>query len=321
MTRKPKIEPILAILNNWGSVEYDLEHAGALTADVTDLATLLKVVNDIDAIVLTGGGDVSPEVYGDTRHRLTSGVDSGRDQLELAAVKMARERSLPILGICRGHQLLNVAYGGTLTQHVPDLPHTRTHGNANHAVALNRKSRVARQLRRRILTDVVSLHHQAVDRLGDGLIPAGWAKDGLVEMIESVPGAEPYVLGCQFHPEMAVISSPWAESLFKMFVGAARSVAVHRGSTLERWARVCSATDPMPKATEWDDWQAYTSGARDDRAYWDWQEEHSAAAWGVDERGSCQNCTTPSQCEMFGECEAIMIQRTFAHKANRDRRP
>jgi putative glutamine amidotransferase len=164
-------------------------------ADPSDLLEVL------DALVLAGGADLDPASYGAKAHPKTVGFKRERDDYELALCRGALERDLPVLGICRGMQLLNVACGGTLVQHVGDsTQHVETPGTfSTHEVALKPGSLAARAVGGERI-EVRSHHHQAVDGLGEGLVATGWSlPDDLVEAVE-LPGA-PFALGVMWHPE------------------------------------------------------------------------------------------------------------------------
>jgi putative glutamine amidotransferase len=173
----------------------------------------------LDALVLTGGGDMAPSRYGAAAHERTGYVREFRDEAELALVRRALDDGLPFLGICRGLQVLNVALGGTLHQHVPDVV-----GDARHCpepgvfgrlpVTVAAGSRLAKAVGAQELT-VPHYHHQAVDRLGAGLTACAWSGDGLVEAAEL--DDHPFALGVQWHPEAD--ADP---SLFTALVAAAR---------------------------------------------------------------------------------------------------
>lgn len=160
------------------------------------------LVDHAAAIVINGGSDVAPERYGAERHDRTDDADQHRDEFEIGLVRLAGERNLPVLGICRGIQLVNVALGGTLMQHLPDAvgDHTRVEmWNAGaHDVELVPGSRLAGLYGRHRLT-VNSLHHQAVDRPGPGLRISARAPDGTIEGVESTRAP---VLAVQWHPEL-----------------------------------------------------------------------------------------------------------------------
>jgi putative glutamine amidotransferase len=161
------------------------------------------VLDGLDGLVLIGGADVGPDLYdAPARHPMTQPKEQLRDDFEAALARAARERDLPVLGICRGMQLLNVVAGGTLHQHLADVtalePHRPVPGAFGvHEVVLEAASTCAAMLGERV--DVHSTHHQGVDRLGEGLVVSGRAHDGLVEAIED-PSAR-FCVGVQWHPE------------------------------------------------------------------------------------------------------------------------
>lgn len=160
------------------------------------------VLDGLDGLILTGGRDVQPELYGAQRHPLTDEPRPDRDAWELALFRGAEERRLPVLAICRGLQLVNVARGGTLHQHLPEALGTerfRVGGGvfATNDVIVDEGSRLAELVGPGEL-EVHSYHHQGIDRLGAGLVATAHT-DGLVQAFES--DGEGYVLGVQWHPE------------------------------------------------------------------------------------------------------------------------
>jgi putative glutamine amidotransferase len=163
-----------------------------------------RLLDRIDALILAGGSDVDPATYGARRHPETNSAWPERDRFELALARRALERELPVLGICRGMELLNVALGGTLVQHLPDLlghgEHRHTPGSfGDHDVRLEERSLAARVVGAERVT-VKSHHHQGVERLGEGLVASGWSlTDELVEAIEL--RGRPFALGVLWHPE------------------------------------------------------------------------------------------------------------------------
>jgi len=160
----------------------------------------------LDGLMLVGGADVDPAAYGADPHPETIGCVPERDAFELALVRRALERDLPLLGICRGMQVMNIACGGTLHQHLPDLvghgDHRRVLGSfdgADHRVRLQAGSLAARAAGEED-HNTKSHHHQAVDRIGDGLVVTGWAEmDELPEALEL--SGNRFALGVQWHPE------------------------------------------------------------------------------------------------------------------------
>ena len=179
-----------------------------------------KILDNIDALLLAGGGDLDPRLYGGTPGT-TELVDRRRDDFELALIRGALRRDMPILGICRGIQILNVSQGGTV-RNLRDQPklarvHSITlHSMDAHPVEIAAESKLAEILgagRR----DASSFHGQAIDRLGDGLRVSARAPDGVVEAIE-LPNRS-FVIGLQWHPELP----PAQTELFEAFLNEAKA--------------------------------------------------------------------------------------------------
>ena len=176
-----------------------------LPPDPEDAEDPSGVLDLLDALIVTGGaGDLDPALYGEKPHPETGPVQEERDAYELALVRGALVRKLPILGICRGMQVLNVAYGGTIEQHLPDAlgheEHRHTPGSfADHEVRLDPGSLAAHAAGAE-RTPVKSHHHQGIKEVGSGLKVTGWAaEDDAVEALED-PSC-PFVLGVLWHPE------------------------------------------------------------------------------------------------------------------------
>lgn len=171
-----------------------------------------EVLDRIDGLMLTGGNDLESSLYGEDAHSEAEAPDPERDAWEFALVREAIARDMPFLGICRGMQVMNVAFGGSLTQHLPEslgtTDHRRTTGSFDgndHLVDLEEGSLIARAAGE-VVHSVPSHHHQAVDRLGDGLALTGVSSgDGVAEAIE-LPGHR-FALGVQWHPEADPTSS------------------------------------------------------------------------------------------------------------------
>lgn len=199
----------------WGDHKDDADLLPCLYVDAVALAggapLLLPAITGvhevlaarIDALVLTGGPDVDAALYDATPHQLSDKPRRQRDVAEAAYLSVALERGIPILGICRGMQMLNVLHGGSLIQYLPDVATADAHSPdgadyVRHAVNLEARSRLAAISGSTRLT-VDSHHHQAADRIGTGLVATAWADDGIVEAIEDPSRA--FLLGVQWHPE------------------------------------------------------------------------------------------------------------------------
>jgi len=188
-----------------------------------DTRAPLVLLDRIDGLLLIGGADLDPSSYGEEPDPRIESTYPDRDAFEIALLKGAIERGMPVLGVCRGMQALNVALGGTLLQHIPEVngsnPHRRAVGTfegTDHIVTLDAGSLAARAAGEEVHTARCH-HHQAVDRLGDGLVVTGRAQqDGLAEAIELDDGR--WVLGVQWHPEADERSR-----LFNAFTEAARA--------------------------------------------------------------------------------------------------
>lgn len=211
-----------------------LEQAGAAVRVLTpESDPLPQVLHEIDGVLLTGGPDVRPDRYGATTTHPTVDVDEARDAYELPLAQAAMSARMPLLAICRGVQVLNVAAGGTLIQDLPSqrpsaINHSITeprHAIA-HDVAVEPGSRLAAvladQLRVDGRLDVNSRHHQAIDRLAPGFRVSATATDGTIEAIEPATPADGFCIGVQWHPENFYRTGESA-SLFTAFVAAARS--------------------------------------------------------------------------------------------------
>ncbi|MCK6079804.1 gamma-glutamyl-gamma-aminobutyrate hydrolase family protein [Microbacterium sp. EYE_5] len=188
------------------------------------------VLDGLDGLILTGGLDVQPELYGAPRNPLTDPARADRDEWELALLAGARERGIPVFGICRGLQLINVAYGGTLHQHLPEALGTERYkigGGvfAENTVEVDADTKLAGLIGAGPY-GVHSYHHQGVDRLGEGLVVTARTDDGLVQAFET-PGDD-YLVAVQWHPE----ENSADRRLFLGLVAAADAYAVaHRGVT------------------------------------------------------------------------------------------
>ena len=182
----------------------------------------------LDGLMLSGGGDVDPKHYGADPSPLVKGVDAGRDHAELALAREALRIGMPVLAICRGIQVLNVALGGTLYQDIlTELPDALSHAPVEdedrdasaHLVRLTDDSRLARVFGRTEMV-VNSFHHQALREVAPDLVVTGHAPDGVIEAAEHV--SHPFCIAVQWHPENPIGNDPGMEHLFAAFVAAAR---------------------------------------------------------------------------------------------------
>jgi putative glutamine amidotransferase len=202
-----------------------LRRAGGVPLLLPPGETRVKLLDArIDGLILTGGGDIDPKRYGGSCHQCVYLVDAERDETELALVQWAVDRQLPTLGICRGAQVINVALGGTLVEHVPDVvgeavPHRSPQRKpCEHTITLRAPSRLASILGVSSLT-AASWHHQAIREPGGGLDAVGQASDGIIEAVE-MP-AHRWLIGVQWHPELTADNDPIQQRLFCAFVDAA----------------------------------------------------------------------------------------------------
>ncbi|WP_435154921.1 gamma-glutamyl-gamma-aminobutyrate hydrolase family protein [Amycolatopsis sacchari] len=193
--------------------------AGGVPVLLPSVGSDVAALSAVDALVIAGGADVDPVRYGQEAHEKTVSRPE-RDGFEFTLTRAALDRGLPLLGVCRGMQVLNVALGGTLTQHLPEVVGHADHQPApavygHNRITLADGSGVAGILGAEAKGQCY--HHQAVASLGEGLRAVGWAADGTVEAVE-VPGS-PFVLGVQWHPEQDVEDV----RLFAALVEATRS--------------------------------------------------------------------------------------------------
>jgi putative glutamine amidotransferase len=203
-------------------------HAGGapvIIPTAQDRRSLGAVLDSVQGIILSGGPDIHPRRYGEEPMAGLGEVDEALDQMELATANLALEKNLPVLGICRGIQVLNVALGGTLYQDIPSqvpesICHTPKTDKAvnTHTVRIEPGSRLHKIIGRRELW-VNGKHHQAVKDPAPGLVVTARARDGVIEAVEQPD--KRYVIGVQWHPEGTWRNDPWSKKLFLSFVRAA----------------------------------------------------------------------------------------------------
>jgi putative glutamine amidotransferase len=201
-----------------------VENAGGVpvTLPPLDPTAIVPLLDRLDGILLSGGPDIDPSAYGAEPDPSLGPTEPPLDRFEIALVRAADEGGLPILAICRGAQLLNVARGGTLHQHLPHvtgLVHRQAGqcGQVTQWISLDRSSRLSAVMSR-ARAKVNTFHHQAADRLGTGLRAVGWSRDGIVEGLED---PERFVLGVQWHAE-CLVARPEQAAVFASFVAEAR---------------------------------------------------------------------------------------------------
>lgn len=202
-----------------------------------DDVTLRALYERLDAVLLPGGPDVDPSYYGAARHPMTLEIDDQRDKLELTVTRWAVQDDLPVFGICRGHQVLNVALGGTLVQDIPsevnsslmhDIPDGLPRSTRIHEVTIDGQSRLASILGTTQVA-VNSLHHQSVEQPAPGIVITAHAPDGVVEALESPE--HHFVMSVQWHPEDLYNDDEAMMRLFTAFVQAARERSASREPT------------------------------------------------------------------------------------------
>jgi putative glutamine amidotransferase len=198
--------------------------AGILQPVPMERDELAGLVARFDGLVLIGGPDVDPSMYGRDQHPECYGIDRDRDDFEVALVREAIDREVPVLAICRGIQLVNVALGGTLDQHIAGREGLIAHGvpdggeGVSHAVELEPGSLVAKAMGVD-RAEGFSHHHQAIDDLGEGLRAAGWTEDGIIEAVELDEAG--WLVGVQWHPEETAAFDPAHQGLFDALVAQA----------------------------------------------------------------------------------------------------
>ena len=226
------MKPIIGITRCGSLDDYvaSIEQSGGRARILEVTESPKRVLSEIQGLLLTGGGDVDPVFYGEDRDPSIQDAEPGRDEFEIDLARRAIESDLPVLAICRGAQVLNVAAGGSLVQDIPsavqtELPHTikQPKNEIAHEIAVSPGSRLEHVLGPAVTAAhtcrVNSRHHQSVARLGRNLQASATAPDGVIEAIEAP--ASTYCLGVQWHPENFWRTGEFA-GLFDTFVQAAR---------------------------------------------------------------------------------------------------
>lgn len=187
-----------------------------------DVSNCRHIIHLMDALLIPGGEDVSPSLYNEEPIPQVTHTRKSVDIFEIEMIRLAREYNKPILGICRGMQVINVAFGGSLYQDIAvqyrnEICHSQSTEVADeptHKVYLKENSHIAEILKANVV-EVNSHHHQAVKNIAENLIVSGQSKDGVIEAIESQDGR---IIGVQWHPELMVRKSRHSENLFRAFI-------------------------------------------------------------------------------------------------------
>jgi putative glutamine amidotransferase len=191
------------------------------------------ILETLDGVLLPGGIDVDPKFYGEAPSPKLEKTDAALDALEFQVLEYAKEHRLPVLGICRGHQVLNVFYGGSLIQDIPTEHESETNvvhrgGTRKHTIAIEEGS-LLHELLGATEFEVNTYHHQAVKRLAEGFKATAHTKDGIVEAIESQ--GDVFILGVQFHPERMRAATPAVDALFQRFLKEAEKFRQKRNAS------------------------------------------------------------------------------------------
>jgi putative glutamine amidotransferase len=197
----------------------------AAGAEAVELPPGTPALPEVDGLLLPGGWDVDPSFYGEQPDEKVGPIDHELDETELRLFQQAREKEIPILGICRGQQVINVAMGGSLIQHLDDHD-VRAQGRRHlaHTIEVDPTSELGQAAGEHKIR-VNSLHHQAIRELAPGLQETAKGEDGTVEGVESDDGL---IVAVQCHPEELTTDLPWARRLFERFVARAHEARSHK---------------------------------------------------------------------------------------------
>ncbi len=195
------------------------------------------VASFVDGLILAGGGDIDPQHYGGEMHEMVYSVDHERDKSEIHLARTAVDRGMPTFGICRGLQVLNVALGGTLHEHLPDVVGENVihrlppREPAEHPIRVKSGSRLAE-----IIVDLeftaTSWHHQGIENVAGGLTVVAHAPDGTIEAVEMA--AHPWLVAVQWHPELTAATNATQQRLFNGFVAATKAISPRIRAIAER---------------------------------------------------------------------------------------
>ncbi|MBI2793777.1 MAG: gamma-glutamyl-gamma-aminobutyrate hydrolase family protein [Ignavibacteria bacterium] len=214
--------------------------AAATDVEIVDLISLsphgaVQKLSECSGLVLTGGSDINPDRYGKPEMAdVCQDIDDVRDELELAVARAAIEMRMPVLGVCRGFQILNVAFGGSLIADIPsmyksEVEHGKTGGHdALHYIEIEPGS-IIRRISKTMDGTVNSAHHQAIDKLADVFTPSARAHDGIIEAFEwgdATLGGKPFLLAVQWHPERLKSDSAFSLPIARHFLEEARAYSI-----------------------------------------------------------------------------------------------
>lgn len=180
-----------------------------------------EMITPFDGIIFTGGGDIDPQFYGGDQHEALYNVNTERDRFEIALAKYCIQSKIRVLGVCRGAQILNVAAGGTLYEHLPDvvgeqiLHRAPPRAPIKHDITVNKDSKLAAITQAHHFT-CSSWHHQGIKELAPIFTPSAYAQDGIIEAFEHP--SHPWLIGVQWHPEHAAATDPIQQRIFHQFI-------------------------------------------------------------------------------------------------------
>jgi putative glutamine amidotransferase len=216
------IKPEYMVGQNYSEAVYNSGGAPVFLPSIADKSYCEKIISSVAGILISGGDDMDPALYGEEPHTNLGLVDVQKGDFEFMLTKMALRRQIPILGICGGIQMLNVAAGGTLYQDIPSqtgsqIKHSQqtTKSEPSHFITVEKSTRLHKIIGRAKLR-VNSTHHQAVRKLAKGFIISARAADGIIEAIE-LPGRR-FVVGVQWHPESLASHNPVFRAIFDSFI-------------------------------------------------------------------------------------------------------
>ncbi|MDE0423329.1 MAG: gamma-glutamyl-gamma-aminobutyrate hydrolase family protein [Candidatus Poribacteria bacterium] len=219
-------------------------HGGAVEELlIDDEQAVNRYIDQIHGLLLPGGGDIDPDLFGEERHCETKNVNRAKDEFEMSLFRKAIEKDMPVFGICRGIQIMNVERGGSLYQHIPEqigdhltyeIPEKSD--DLWHSIQIQPSGQLC-QITHKGNTEVTSSHHQAVKVIGKGLVVTAQSKDGIIEAMEYPSKSNQFAIGVQYHPErMWIDKKPplhdrkfyaHAERLFEAFINAATTYRAH----------------------------------------------------------------------------------------------